>query len=174
MEKKEYIVVAYVNNQVSVLNRITAAYLKRHINIESLNVSESTVKGVSKVVISAITTRNTIEMIVNQMDNSLDVLNVSYHEPEELINKELALYKVSAEILTERKYIDYLTERAGARIVEVNNENGYVIVEKTGSRKELESLKTKIERIGMLTGYSRSGNVVLHREDINNLFRKIS
>ena len=42
--KREYIVVAFVNNQISVLNRITSAYLKRHINIESLNVSESYIK----------------------------------------------------------------------------------------------------------------------------------
>lgn len=172
MEKQEYIVVAYVNNQVSVLNRITAAYLKRHINIESLNVSESATKGISKVVISAITTRDTIEMIVNQMANSFDVLNVDYYLPDELINKEMALYKVSTDILSQQRYVDFLLERAGGHIIEVNK--AYLIVEKSGSRKELESLRSKLERRGLLLAYSRSGNVILHRDDINNIFQAVS
>lgn len=165
--KREYIVVAYVKNQVSVLNRITAAYLKRHINIESLNVSESSQKGISKVVISAMMTDDTTEMIVNQMANSFDVVNVDYYLPDELINREMALYKLTAEVLKQQQYVDFILERAGGRIVEVNPE--FVIIEKSGSRKELESLRSKIERLGLLLAYSRSGNVVLHRDDVGNV-----
>lgn len=79
MENKEYIVVAFANNQISVLNRITAAYLKRNINIESLNVSQSFTKGVSMVVISARTPADTIERIVNQLANIVDIVNVNYY-----------------------------------------------------------------------------------------------
>ncbi|MFQ8826812.1 MAG: hypothetical protein ACLR76_04550 [Alistipes sp.] len=43
---KEYIVIAFTENQIGVLNRITALYLRRKINIESLKVSESSI-GVS-------------------------------------------------------------------------------------------------------------------------------
>ena len=44
---KEYIVIAFTENQIGVLNRITALYLRRKINIESLKVSESSIKGIS-------------------------------------------------------------------------------------------------------------------------------
>ena len=37
--KQEYIVIAITENQIGVLNRITSLYLRRKINIESLNVS---------------------------------------------------------------------------------------------------------------------------------------
>ena len=50
---KEYIVIAFTENQIGVLNRITALYLRRKINIESLKVSESSIKGISMFVISA-------------------------------------------------------------------------------------------------------------------------
>jgi acetolactate synthase-1/3 small subunit len=92
--KREYIVVANVNNQISVLNRITSAYLKRHINIESLNVSGSYIKGVSTVMISAITTAETIERIVNQLGNIIDVHSVDYFQREDVIFKEPAHYKI--------------------------------------------------------------------------------
>ncbi|MFA6335903.1 MAG: acetolactate synthase small subunit [Bacteroidales bacterium] len=172
MENKEYIVVAFANNQISVLNRITAAYLKRHINIESLNVSESFIKGVSMVVISAITSAETIERIVNQLANIIDIINVDYYLPDDLIYKELGLYKISDDILAERSYFEYILNRSNGRIIEINNE--YIIMEKSGTRLELEKLKEELQKKNFLIGYSRSGNVILHRESIENIFQKVS
>jgi acetolactate synthase-1/3 small subunit len=170
--KREYIVVAFVNNQISVLNRITSAYLKRHINIESLNVSESYIKGVSTVVISAITTKETIEMIVNQLANAIDILNVDFYLQEELIYKEMALYKVSLKILENKERFDNILNSTNTRVIEINND--FLIVEKSGSRSELEKLKDKLEHMNMLNGFSRSGNVVLHRESMESLMQKVS
>lgn len=170
--KREYIVVAFVNNQISVLNRITSAYLKRHINIESLNVYESYIKGVSTVVISAITTNQTIKMIVNQLANSVDILNVDYYLQEELIYKEMALYKISSKILDNKRGFDNILNQANGKIIEIDND--FIIIEKSGSRTELEKLKDKLESKNLLTGFSRSGNVVLHRESMENLMQKVS
>ncbi len=170
--KREYIVVAFVNNQISVLNRITSAYLKRHINIESLNVSESYIKGVSTVVISAITTKETTEMIVNQLGNAIDILNVQFYLQEELVYKEMALYKVSARIVDNKRRFDYILNSSHGRVIEINNE--FLILEKSGSRTELEKLRDKLDSMNMLSGFSRSGNVVLHRESMENLMQKVS
>jgi len=171
--ESEYIVVAFVNNQISVLNRITSAYLKRHINIESLNVSESYIKGISTVVISAITTADMTERIVNQLSNAVDIHNVNYYLREELIYKELGLYKIHTRIIKDKTEFDYLLNHSNGRIMEINSE--YVIVEKSGTRLELEELRDDLETKGLLAGYSRSGNVVLHREEsITNLLQKVS
>lgn len=78
--KKEYIVVANVNDNISVLNRITATYIKRHLNIDSLNVSNSSKKGVSNVLISCVTTKESMEQIVRQIGNMIDVLNVRFYQ----------------------------------------------------------------------------------------------
>ncbi len=172
MENKEYIVVAFANNQISVLNRITSAYLKRHINIESLNVSESFIKDVSMVVISAKISPEIIERIVNQLANIIDIINVDYYLPEDLIYKELGLYKISDEILSERSYFEHILNRSNGRIIEINNE--YIIMEKSGTRLELEKLKEELQRKKFLTGYSRSGNVVLHRKSIEEIFQQVS
>jgi acetolactate synthase-1/3 small subunit len=171
--KKEYITVAFVNNQISVLNRITSAYLKRQINIESLNVSESSIKGVSTVVISAFTVAETIERIVNQLYNMIDVHSVDYYLPEELIYKELALYKIDARIMNEDPIFDYVLNHSNGRIIEINT--SYVVVEKSGTRPELERLKDKLQARNLLEAYSRSGNVVLHRgKTILNQIQKVS
>ncbi len=172
MEYKEFIVVAFANNQISVLNRITSAYLKRHINIESLNVSESFIKGVSMVVVSSNTTQDIIEKIVNQLANIIDVLNVDYYLQDDLIYKELGLFKISSQILVERSYFEYVLNRSNGRIIEINKE--YIIMEKSGTRLELEKLKEELEKKNFLTGYARSGNVILHRESIEMTLQQVS
>ncbi len=172
MEKKEFIVLAFVNNQVSVLNRITSAYLKRHINIESLNVSESYIKGISTVVISAITSEETVERIVNQLNNNIDILNVNYFLQEELIYKEMALYKISPDFIKDSLFFNHFLNRLNGRIIEISSD--YIIAEKSGSKAELDALKQSLERKNLLISYARSGNVVLQREPVESLLRKVS
>jgi acetolactate synthase small subunit len=54
MKSKEFIVIVYAYNQIGVLNRITNAYIKGNVNIEKLNVAETSEKGISLAVISAV------------------------------------------------------------------------------------------------------------------------
>ena len=48
MEKQWYTISVYSENNVGLLNRISGIFLKRHINIEGLNVSKSEIEHVSK------------------------------------------------------------------------------------------------------------------------------
>lgn len=88
--KKEYIVEALIDSQISVLNRITSAYMKRQINIESLKLSKSYVKGVNRVIISSRTTEEIIEQIVRQLNNLEDLHKVDYYLPEQHKHKDPA------------------------------------------------------------------------------------
>lgn len=47
-EKQLYTVSIYTENNIGLLNRISAIFQRRHINIESLNTSPSEIEGVSK------------------------------------------------------------------------------------------------------------------------------
>ena len=100
--KQEYIVIAFTENQIGVLNRITSLYLRRKINIESLKVSESSIKGISMFVISAFSTAETMDLLVKQLRNIIDVIQVECYTNEELITQEIALYKISAQILKQK------------------------------------------------------------------------
>ena len=117
---KEYIVIAFTENQIGVLNRITALYLRRKINIESLKVSESSIRGISMFVISAFTTRETIDKLVKQLRNIIDVIQVEYYSNEELITQEIALYKITSKIFRESGTVDRIVREWNARIIEMN------------------------------------------------------
>ena len=53
MEKKLYTLLVYSENIAGILNQITAVFTRRQVNIESLNVSASSIEGVHKYTITA-------------------------------------------------------------------------------------------------------------------------
>lgn len=164
---REYILVAFTENQVGVLNRITIAYLRRKINIESLKVSETSMKGISMFVISAFTTEETIQKLTRAINNIVEVIQVSYYTPDELITQEIALYKISSKFFDKGGRIDAVSRELGARMIEVSP--GYVVMEKTGTREEIEALRDRLDRQGVLLEFTRSGSVVLHRDSIGDI-----
>ena len=48
MEKKLYTLLVYSENIAGILNQITAVFTRRQVNIESLNVSASSIKDIHK------------------------------------------------------------------------------------------------------------------------------
>lgn len=163
---KEYIVIAFTENQIGVLNRITALYLRRKINIESLKVSESSIRGISMFVISAFTTSETIDKLVKQLRNIIDVIQVEYYSNEELITQEIALYKITSKIFRESGTVDRIVREWNARIIEMNPQ--YVVVEKTGTREDIDAMRSELEQQQLLTEFTRSGTVVLHRDSVED------
>lgn len=163
---KEYIVIAFTENQTGVLNRITALYLRRKINIESLKVSESSIKGISMFVISAFTTEDVIIKLTKQLRNIIEVIEVEYYGDDQLITQEIALYKVSPAVFKQSSSVDMIINRWNARIIDMNQ--SYVVVEKTGTREDIESMKQELEEMNLLIEYTRSGTVVLHKDPIDD------
>ena len=163
-QNQEYIVTALTENQIGVLNRITAIYLRRKINIESLRVSESSVKGISMFIISSITTEQVMARVVKQIKKIIEVFDAEYYTADDLITQEVALYKISKSIFENGGGFEMVNKYPGTRVLEMNGD--YVVVEMTGTRNEVELLYKELKGSGALEQFSRSGSVVLHRESI--------
>lgn len=67
MENKTYTISVYTENNVGLLNRISAIFLKRHINIESFSTSESEIPNVFRFVIVVNMTTEKVIKIVKQI-----------------------------------------------------------------------------------------------------------
>jgi len=68
-EKQLYSVSIYTENNIGLLNRISAIFQRRHINIESLNTSPSEIEGVSKFTIVVNMNEVNIKKILGQIKN---------------------------------------------------------------------------------------------------------
>ena len=133
-DKTLYTIIVHSENIAGLLNQVTAVFTRRQINIESLNVSASSIKGVHKYTITAWTDKDTIEKVVKQIEKKIDVIQAHYFTEDEIYFHEIALYKVSTPAFQENPEASKLIRRYNARIVEVNPV--FSIVEKNGMSEE--------------------------------------
>jgi len=164
--KQEYIITIFSEDHIGLLSRITIIFTRRKINIDSLTVSESAIKGVFKFTIVIHDTPDRVQKVVGQLEKVVDVLKVFANTNDEMIYQELALYKVSTELLFESDKVEKIVRRSGARILEVTRE--YVVIEKTGHSDETQQLFDELNVFGV-TQFIRSGRVAITRSTIERL-----
>ena len=86
--KTLYTIIVHSENIAGILNQITAVFTRRQINIESLNVSASSIKGVHKYTITCWTTPDVIDKVVTQIEKKIDVIQAHYFTDKEIFQRE--------------------------------------------------------------------------------------
>ena len=137
-KKNTFTVSIYTENNIGLLNRISAIFLKRHINIESLTTSQSEIDNIYRFVIVVSVTESMIKRIIKQINKQIEVIASFYHTNQETIFLETALYKVKSKSLFDEKHIQKIIKKSQANIVTVSP--NYFVIEKTGWREETEKL----------------------------------
>ena len=78
-----YTISLYSENNVGLLNRVSAILLKRHINIESFSTSPSEIPNVFRFVIVVRLPEEKIKKVVQQIEKQIDVIKAFYHSSNE-------------------------------------------------------------------------------------------
>ncbi len=156
-EKKLYTITAFTENHIGLLNKITIVFTRRKINIESLTVSESQIKGIHSFTIVVNSTKSMVEKVVSQIDKLVEVIKAFYYEEEQLIAQELALYKMPMSAIKMINMGRFIREN-NARILDMQQE--YFVIEKTGTAQQTQDLLEKLRPLGILE-FIRSGRVII-------------
>ncbi|MBQ8243090.1 MAG: acetolactate synthase small subunit [Bacteroidaceae bacterium] len=159
MENTLYTIIVHSENIAGLLNQVTAVFTRRQINIESLNVSASSIPGVHKYTITAWTDAETIEKVVKQIERKIDVLQAHYFTDDEIYLHEIALYKLSTPEFQRDPMASKVVRRHSARIVEVNPT--FCIVEKNGMSEEITALYEELRKFDCVLQFVRSGRVAI-------------
>ena len=157
---REFTLSVLTEDKSGLINQLTIIFTKRKININSLNVSVTEVKGVSRFTIVTETSKDMIDNIVKQIRKLIDVLGAFVYEEDQIFYQEIALYKVPKYAIVDGKSIEDLLSKSGARILVV--ETDYMIIEKTGKARETHDLYQKLEPFGLLE-FIRSGRVAISK-----------
>ena len=160
-EKKLYTLLVYSENVAGILNQVTAVFTRRQVNIESLNVSASSIPGVHKYTITAWSDEDQIQKIVHQIEKKIDVVKANYFTDDQLFIRESGLYKLSTPMVLENPEISRTIRRFDAQILEVNPT--YVIVMKHGVTEDIISLYRALDTFGCVFQYTRSGRIAVTR-----------
>ena len=83
--KKEYTLSVFSEHKVGLLHRITVIFSRRKINIESLNTSESEVRGIYRFTIVIKTTEAMAISVTKQIEKQIGILKAFYHTEYEIV-----------------------------------------------------------------------------------------
>lgn len=147
-EERSFTISVLTENKSGLLNGVTIIFTRRKLNIESINVSESEVEGVSRYTIVVRTTREKAENVVKQIRKLIEVLGAFLYEEKETHFQEMALYKVPTEIFMNGNKIEQIVRDNYARILVVERE--YIIIEKTGHKNDIKKLFDMLKPHGIL------------------------
>lgn len=158
MQKLEYTITVYTENQIGLLNRIAIIFSRRKINIESLNTSPSEIDSVHRFTIVINETEEVVRKVCRQIEKQVEVLKVYYNNNDEIIWQELALYKVPTDIIAEEVKVERLLSQHGAKAVVIRKD--YTVFEVAGQREETDNFIKVLEPYGLIE-FVRSARVAI-------------
>ena len=157
--KTLYTIIVHSENIAGILSQITAVFTRRQINIESLNVSASSIKGVHKYTITCWTTPDVIDKVVTQIEKKIDVIQAHYFTDKEVFQREVAMYKVATPEFQANPEASKVIRRYSAHIVEVNPT--FSIVEMVGMSDDITSLYQELKQLNCVLQFVRSGRIAV-------------
>ncbi len=158
MKAKQYTISVFTEDQIGLLNRVSIIFTRRHINIQSIAASESELKGIHRYTIVITETEELVVKVVKQLEKQVDVVGAFYHDNDELVFQEIALYKVPTNILVAGAKAEQIVRAHNARFLSVESE--FTIIEKTGHKQETQRLFEELEPYGILE-FVRSGRIAI-------------
>jgi len=161
IDRQEYNITAYTENQIGLLNRIAIIFSRRKINIESLNTSPSEIEGIHRFNIVIEETEEVVRKIAGQIEKQVEVLKVYYNTNEDVIWQEMALYKVPTDVIAEKALVERLLRENGARAVVIRKD--YTVFETTGHREETDNLIKVLQPYGLIE-FVRSARIAIIKD----------
>ena len=157
----KHTIVALVQDQPGVLNRIASMFRRRGFNIASLAVGHSETPGLSRMTFVVDSDQDAVvDQVTKQLRKIIEVVQVSDLSKEDIVARELALVKVRAPNALIRSEIIQVVELFRAKIVDVGSES--VVIEVTGDEDKIESIMTLVSGFGILE-VMRTGRVAVAR-----------
>lgn len=161
MEEKFYTLLVYSENVAGILNEVTNVFTRIQVNIESLNVSASSIDGVHKYTITCWSNPEQIVKIKKQLEKKLNVIKANYYTDDQLFIHEVALYKISTPVLLDNPEVSHTIRKHDARMMEVNPTYSTVLL--TGLTDDITDLYSRLNSFGCLLQYTRSGRIAVTR-----------
>ena len=167
-----YTIIVHSENISGILNQVAAVFTRLQVNIESLNVSASSMKNVHKFTITCKTTARNIDKILKQINKKMDVINASCYTDDEIFQSEIAMFKLSTDEFKKSEDTSRLLRGYNTHIVEVTPE--FLVVELAGSGEAIDSLYGELDRIGCVRQFVRSGKVAVTSSPLEKVSELLS
>ena len=165
MAVEKHTLIALVVDEPGVLNRMASLFRRRGFNIESIAVGHSELLHLSRMTIVVNGSAAMVEQVRKQLDKVVDVVKVSDITGDEIVTRELALFKVRATSASRSEIIE-IVDIFRASIVDVASDS--VTAEVTGDENKINSLLSLLRGFG-IKEITRTGRIAMVRGSASSL-----
>lgn len=158
--KRNYNISVFTENKIGLLNRISIIFNRRHINIDSITASDSEIENIHRYTIVIFEEEDLVKKVVKQIEKQVDVFKAFYHNDDEVVYQEIALYKLPLSVSKNGSVLEKILRENYARILTI--ESDFLIVEKTGHHQEIIKLFELLKPFEILE-FARSGKVAISK-----------
>ena len=127
-----------VENHSGVLSRVSGLFSRRGFNIDSLAVGITEDPTISRMTIVVEGNDYTVEQVEKQLNKLIDVIKVRTIPEEELVTRELVLFKIQTEISQRSEVMD-LCKIMGAKTIDISRST--LTVEMTDTAEQIALLE---------------------------------
>src|SRR3954468_6919504 len=156
---RKHVVSILVENKPGVLARVAGLFARRGFNIETLAVGPTDDPTTSRITLTVDGAAHPIDQVTKQLHKLVNVLKIRDLEPDEMVARELALFKLSADAETRSQILQY-TEIFRGKVVDVDKRS--VTVEVTGSDDKIEAFERIVRPFGLIE-MVRTGEIAVSR-----------
>jgi acetolactate synthase-1/3 small subunit len=150
---------ALVQDKPGVLARIAGLFRRRGFNISSLAVGRSEQPGLSRMTFVVEGTHEVVRHVAAQLDRLIDVVEVQDITEKNIVWRELALIKVTADANARREILE-LVNIFRVNVIDIGAES--LTVEISGGRQKIDSFIELVRKFG-LEEVIRTGRVATLR-----------
>ncbi|MBE6111424.1 MAG: acetolactate synthase small subunit [Peptococcaceae bacterium] len=139
-------VAVLVENNPGVLAKVANLFSRRGYNIDSLVVSDTEDKSISRMTIVVDGDAKTVEQVTKQLHKLVDVIKVNDLTHDDTVCRQLLLVRVAADRETRGEIIQ-LMDIFRARIIDIGRRS--LIIEATGDESKIEAILKSLQPFGI-------------------------
>lgn len=148
-----------VENKPGVLTRVAGLFARRGFNIGTLAVGPTDDPEYSRITLTVDGAVHPIDQVTKQLHKLVNVIKIRDLEPGEAVQRELALFKVTADG-AQRAELLQVVEIFRGKVVDVSRRT--IVLEVTGTREKIEAFEEMIRPFGLVE-MSRTGEIAMSR-----------
>ena len=148
-----------VENKPGVLTRVTSLFARRGFNIDSLAVGITEDPTLSRITMVVSAADTPIEQITKQLHKLVNVLKINDLDPDQMVDRELVLFKVNAPPDRRHEVIE-VANVFRAKIIDVGKNS--LTIEATGTNEKLAAMEDLLRAYG-IKELARTGRIALAR-----------
>ncbi|MBX3062861.1 MAG: acetolactate synthase small subunit [Anaerolineae bacterium] len=154
----KHTLIALVENEPGVLNRVASLFRRRNFNIDSLTVGRTENPEISRMTIVVDSSKLKVPQVIGNLYKLVNVIKVIDVTEQRFFSRDLALIKVKA-----AREVGTIADRYGARLIDHSNE--MMTVEASDEEHRIEALIEELRPLGIVE-VVRTGVVAMGRGDL--------